>query len=92
MKDVAYFIGSCLDEEDCEKKESELLDTYFGFLKMALEQRRSDIPVEAVVNEWRELFPIAWADFHRFLKGWCPEHWKINSYSERLSRRAIHSL
>ena len=92
MKDVAYFIGSCLDEEACESKEAELLDTYFSFLKTAIEQRQSNIPAEAVIDEWRELFPIAWTDFHRFLKGWCPEHWKIHSYSERLARQVIQSL
>ncbi|MFK7778332.1 MAG: phosphotransferase [Gimesia sp.] len=92
MKDVAYFIGSCLDEEACEKKEAELLDTYFGFLKTALEQKQTDISAGAVVNDWRELFPIAWTDFHRFLKGWCPGHRKIHSYSERLARQALHSL
>ena len=92
MKDVAYFIGSCLDEEACERKDAELLDTYFSFLKAALEQRQPGIPAEAVIDEWRELFPIAWTDFHRFLKGWCPGHWKIHSYSERLARQVIQSL
>ncbi|MCF6314675.1 MAG: phosphotransferase [Verrucomicrobiales bacterium] len=92
MKDVAYFIGSCLDEEGCERKEAELLGSYFAFLKIALEQRQPDLDAEAVIHEWRELFPIAWTDFHRFLKGWCPGHWKIHSYSERLARQVIHSL
>ena len=30
MKDVAYFVGSCLDEEQSETLESKLLDTYFS--------------------------------------------------------------
>lgn len=92
MKDVAYFIGSCLDEKACERKASELLDSYFDFLKTALEQRQADIAAEAVIEEWRELFPVAWTDFHRFIKGWCPGHWKIHCYSERLARQVLHSL
>ena len=33
MKDVAYFIGSCLNEKDCERLEAKILDTYFGYLQ-----------------------------------------------------------
>jgi len=32
MKDVAYFIGSCLNEDECESMESQLLDYYFSVL------------------------------------------------------------
>ena len=92
MKDVAYFIGSCLDEDSCESHEDDLLDCYFGLLKVALAKHRPDTDPEAVIAEWRKLFPVAWTDFHRFLKGWCPGHWKINSYSEKLSRRVLANL
>ena len=87
MKDVAYFIGSCLYEEDCERLESEILDTYFKYLQLALGSKN-----EALEKEWRSLYHIAWADFHRFLKGWSPGHWKINSYSERITKSVIENL
>ena len=89
MKDVAYFLGSCLDEEACEAHETEWLDFYFECLLEEIAQRQLDLPGGEVVQEWRDLFPVAWADFHRFLKGWCPGHWKLNSYSEKISRRVI---
>ena len=92
MKDVAYFISSCLDESSCEAGETELLDCYFGALKRSLHRRWPEIHADAVVAEWRALYPVARADFHRFLKGWCPGHWKINSYSERVTRQVIASL
>lgn len=92
MKDVAYFIGSCLHEEACEERESELLESYFRSFRTALKRRRPDLDGQAVVAEWSELFPVAWTDFHRFLKGWCPGHWKINSYSERLAREVVDQL
>lgn len=92
MKDVAYFIGSCLDEASCEAREEELLDTYFDSLSAAIHRRQPAMEVSAVESEWRELFPVAWTDFHRFLKGWCPGHWKINSYSERLAREVVQTL
>ncbi|WP_224484024.1 ecdysteroid 22-kinase family protein [Robertkochia aurantiaca] len=87
MKDVAYFIGSCLNERDCERLEAQILDTYFGYLQRALPERN-----EALEDEWRSLYRVAWADFHRFLKGWSPDHWKINSYSERITAEVIDNL
>jgi len=87
MKDVAYFIGSCLSDKDCERLEAQILDTYFEYLQHNLEEKH-----EALEKEWRSLYPVAWADFHRFLKGWSPGHWKINSYSERITSQVINNL
>ena len=92
MKDVAYFVGSCLDERSCEEREPELLNCYFSALRAALALRRNPVDPEAVVAEWTELYPVAWTDFHRFLKGWSPGHWKINDYSERVARKVIAGL
>lgn len=92
MKDLAYFLGSCLDEAACEAREAELLDQYFAALRSALADRQPEIDADAVEREWRALFPIAWTDFHRFLKGWSPGHWKIHSYSERLAREVVSKL
>lgn len=92
MKDVAYFIGSCLDEDSCETEEENLLRSYFTSLTEAVARRQPDIDSAALEEEWRALFPVAWTDFHRFLKGWCPGHWKLNSYSERIARTVIESL
>lgn len=87
MKDVAYFIGSCLNENECERLEAQILDTYFEHLQRGLVERN-----EALEAEWRSLYRVAWADFHRFLKGWSPGHWKINGYSERVTTEVIKSL
>ncbi|MDX8340410.1 oxidoreductase family protein [Draconibacterium sp. IB214405] len=92
MKDLAYFIGSCMSENDCEKYEHKLLDMYFAHLSDALQKKNSTVDFKALENDWRNLYHVAWADFHRFLKGWHPGHWKINSYSERVSREVIEKL
>tara|TARA_B110000495_G_C23004865_1_gene593506 strand:- start:693 stop:1676 length:984 start_codon:yes stop_codon:yes gene_type:complete len=92
MKDLAYFIGSCLDESACEHREAELLDHYFATLRTALASKHPTIDPAALEAEWRALFPLAWTDFHRFLKGWSPSHWKINSYSERLAHEVLATL
>ena len=87
MKDVAYFVGSCLGEAECERLEGRILDTYFNCLRRALGANG-----EAIEEEWRPMYHVAWADFHRFLKGWSPGHWKINGYSESVTRAVINGL
>jgi hypothetical protein len=89
MKDVAYFIGSCLRETECEKMEDQLLEYYFTELKTALVGKGKKVDSKALEAEWRELYPVAWTDFHRFLMGWSPGHWKLNSYSERLAGEVV---
>ena len=92
MKDVAYFIGSCLDEKQCQQQETELLDYYFKILKQALALHHKTINPDEIEQDWRALYPVAWTDFHRFIKGWSPGHWKINSYSERIAREVTSQL
>ncbi len=92
MKDVAYFIGSCLDEEGCEEHEAALLECYFTALREALATLQPAMDAVAVETEWRGLFPLAWTDFHRFLKGWSPGHWKIHSYSERMACEVLAGI
>jgi Ecdysteroid kinase-like family len=92
MKDVAYFVGSCFGEDDCEQLEPDILDYYFSVLKEALQVYAKPIAADALELNWRELYPVAWTDFHRFIKGWSPDHWKINTYSERVARQVIQQL
>ncbi len=92
MKDVAYFIGSCLYEEDCERLEDQLLNFYFKELRNAVLKKGKAVDINALEQNWRELYAYAWTDFHRFLKGWSPGHWKINSYSERLAKEVLAEL
>ena len=92
MKDLAYFTGSCMNESESEHYETKILDYYFEKLKNALSDSESGIDFDALENNWRGLYHFAWADFHRFLKGWSPGHWKINSYSEKVTRKVIHSI
>ena len=97
MKDVAYFISSCFDEDECERRESALLDRYFELLRDALERSPKTIDgqlvdCQALEANWRELYPVAWTDFFRFLQGWSPGHWKAHRSSKRLAREVLSSL
>lgn len=92
MKDLIYFISSAVEFEECDKLEGWILDTYFYELKKALKFYQKDINIKELEKEWRELYIIAWADFQRFIKGWSPNHFKINLYSEALTKKAIAKL
>ncbi len=92
MKDVALFMSSAVEPDICSKMESWILDTYFSELLTALQLYQPHLCPKDVQYEWRPLFAVAWADFQRFVKGWCPDHWKINPYTEALTARAIASL
>lgn len=92
IQDVAYFIDSCLGQSECERRENELLDIYFQALQRALRHQQHAFDAHAVERDWRALYPVAWTDFHRFLKGWAPSYWSRDSYSERLARQVIAQL
>jgi hypothetical protein len=92
MKDLAYFASSIWDEHECEARESELLDLYFAELHQALSKTSGGVKASEVEAQWRELYPVAWTDFHRFYKGWSPQHWSANSYSEKVKREVLQRL
>lgn len=91
MKDVAYFVDSCLYGDECESWEGDILDYYFKELKKALDANSKDVDFEVLEREWRQLYHVAWADFYRFLKGWAPGHYE-SRYSERICRKVINEL
>ncbi len=92
MKDVAYFLsgGSTGSSEIVEHR---YLDAYFAHLRRAL-AARPDVAVDvgALEAEWRALYPIARADYHRFLAGWAKEHWRRDSHAKALTDAALRTL
>lgn len=83
--DLAYFLGSCLASEELEQQAEGWLNFYFRQLAQALVEHQGwpSQDVVSIETEWRWLYPIAWADFERFLQGWSPGHAKLNSYSAK---------
>ena len=88
VKDLMYFLGSCLTSDELVDCADELLDEYFKLLHQALSHYQKDIDGQAIEQEWRSLYSLAWADFHRFLLGWHPEHFKINQYMQKHTTKA----
>ena len=92
--DLAYFLGSCLSGRELKTHGDALFEQYLSDLSEALlDQGKLDQQgTDALVAEWRRLYPIAWADFERFLQGWSPGHPKLNSYSAEMTRAALEPL
>ena len=91
VKDLAYFIGSCFTDEECELYEDSLLDYYFEQL-LASTKNLSPQEQTALEHEWRTLYPLAWADFNRFLMGWLPGHQKLHKHALAKNELAIEFL
>ena len=93
VKDLVYFLGSCLHPRECEAAVPRYLDLYFAALRGHLTHpgvRQLDSTAAGELErEWRELFVWAWVDFHRFLLGWAPEYAAGDDYSEKLTRELL---
>lgn len=89
VQDVAYFLSSCLSDAECEQQAEHHLDAYFAALRRYLPDSTQAADVE---RAWRALYPVAWADFHRFLNGWAPDHWKVHGYTRRMTREALAGM
>lgn len=95
MKDVILFISSAVEPKDCKKMEPWILDTYFQSLSEALNYfhpKLQSFEIKEIEKQWRLMFYFAWADFQRFIKAWNPNHFKINTYSEELTTKALDFL
>jgi aminoglycoside phosphotransferase (APT) family kinase protein len=92
VKDVAYFLSSCLSPERLQAEAEAHLDHYFLMLARALVKR--EVPVDevhALISEWRALYPVAFADFYRFLLGWEPGSSFRDRYLETVTRAALRN-
>ena len=90
--DVMYFLGSCLTEQQLYQKAEHYLNEYFEYFTKAMDKFNKKHQTDAVIHAWRDLWPIAWADFYRFLLGWSPQHKKINHFMLEQSDIALNKL
>lgn len=72
VKDVAYFLSGCLSPGECRARVPGYVDVYFRELERALAAGGAAGDFAPLEREWRDLFPLAWLDYYRFLLGWAP--------------------
>lgn len=89
IRDVAYFLDSCLGETGCESQGEEWLRLYFSTLRQALRRAEHNVDPDELEQEWRALFPVAWADFCRFEQGW-RRPTTLGPYSQRQVELALN--
>ena len=87
--DVVYFLGSAFSSQTLTDFAPLMLDNYFAHIRHALHDRLEQVQLDNLEREWRGLYPIAWADFERFLMGWSPGHHKLHTYSRTQTTLAI---
>jgi hypothetical protein len=93
VQDLAYLLGSALSEFELAENIDYLLEYYFSELgRELMAQGESQAFAQEVIEEWQNLFPIAWADFHRFIMGWSPTHPKNTPFSQQLTEQALSQL
>lgn len=89
IKDVMYLLGSCLDSSQLVNHYQLLIDRYFLLLHQALKKKQMAIDFASLEREWRDVSSLVWADFHRFLEGWNPNHFKINQFMQNQTELAL---
>lgn len=92
VKDVAYFLSSCLSPHDCPHSVPGYLNHYFAELRRALGSTRPADDLAQLEREWRALFPLAWVDLYRFLLGWAPGTYDPDPYSDALVAQVLAEL
>lgn len=85
MRDVAYLLAG---DAGSHAAELSLLDWYFEELRAAA----VGVNMDALEREWRQLYPIACADFYRFLAGWAPEYWRKHAVGKRTVEQVMREL
>jgi hypothetical protein len=92
VKDLSYFLGSIYSSDELFENQEKCLNYYFEELSQALSIHHPAVDAKLVESDWRELYPFTAADFYRFLKGWSPDHHKLNSYSENIIKQVINAF
>ncbi|PAJ75266.1 hypothetical protein CJF42_06355 [Pseudoalteromonas sp. NBT06-2] len=90
IKDVMLLLSSM--PQTLMKNETVYLDFYFAKLAKYLSRYHDYIDALDVCKQWRSLYKFAWADFVRFLKGWSPNHFKLNQHSLAITELALIEL
>jgi len=93
MRDLAYLLDDFRGGAPDGAPVRDALDRYFGTLRDGLGRDPLHAPLaDAVEQEWRALFPVAWLDFQRFLQGWSPAYRRPSPSLERAIRAELERL
>ncbi|AWB66114.1 choline kinase [Saccharobesus litoralis] len=89
VRDLAYLVGSCLKQDKLMEYDRLIVPEYLKYLQQALNTYGKTIDFSALQAETELLYPVAWADFYRFLLGWNPKSWKIGDYMLQKAQQGL---
>jgi len=92
VKDLMLLLSSVMPDERLMEEAPALVDDYFQQLADGLQRWQPAIDADDLIAAWRPLYAVAWADFHRFLAGWRPSHWKIGRYCQQQTELALAQI
>lgn len=72
IRDVALFLDRAVGRERLQREEEHWLRHYFERLRAALREDGHSALASELVQEWNDLYPVAWTDYARFRQGWGP--------------------
>lgn len=89
VKDLMLLLSSVMPDEALITEAEFFVNYYFEHLSNALGTYQPNVDAIEVIEAWKPLYAVAWADFHRFLVGWSPGHWKIGEYCKQQTSDAL---
>ncbi|TWU57039.1 Phosphotransferase enzyme family protein [Rubripirellula tenax] len=96
MKDVVYFLESATGDSDRQSQGDSLLDRYFAECRRHWPGNGGESSdagdFDDFESECRRLYVFAWADFERFLAGWCRQPIATRGYRFSMMQRVMNEL
>lgn len=92
VQDLAYFLGSCLSEDDLLTYTAPCIERYFTTLRSKLQLKLSEVDIQLLEQQWRSAYNVACADFYRFLLGWKPDHPKVNKALQSRAEKGLQHI
>lgn len=92
MKDVMCLFDSSLSPFEAAVRVPALLDGYFQELSACLARTDQAEHAASIEHEWRALYPVAWADYYRFLDGWALGRYPPQGYVDEMTQVAVECL
>lgn len=93
MRDLAYLLDCVFDDAISDDAIGAALDGYFDVFRRSLAGNAEFADrADEIEAEWRDLFPVAWLDFQRFLQGWSPAYARPSAALERRIRKELEAL
>ncbi|MBE1300319.1 MAG: phosphotransferase [Alteromonadaceae bacterium] len=92
VQDLVLLLCSVLTNKELYTDYERLVELYFTEFKRGALWSLTYDDCKIIEDKWRSLLPVAWADYHRFLAGWSPQHARITPFMDEQTQLALKQL